>query len=110
LYGGGRMMEAGRELDKLIAEKILGWSAEKVGEIYEDWYSPSKNIGDAWQVINKLKEKGFYTDIEMESDFSYVVCVKDGYCDETISISVVSDAKTAPHAICLAALKAIEQS
>ena len=40
-------MPAGRELDALVAEKVMGWYPNAT-------WSPSTDIASAWQVINIL--------------------------------------------------------
>ena len=97
------MMKPGRELDALVAEKVMGHGSQFN-------FSPSTNIADAWLVVEKLKEH--------DKD---VICISVGWlmgADKFPDIyravvawrehrSIQADAETAPHAICLAALKAI---
>ena len=69
-------MPAGRELDALVAERVMGWDIHPVSpDPYEKelaWYSedgklqcgdeywkPSENIADAFQVVEKMKELGY---------------------------------------------------
>lgn len=69
-------MEAGPELNRLIAEKIMRWKIHNRHEAYYvdfgkenelidnvradfDW-NPSKNIWSAWEVINKLPSFGMF--------------------------------------------------
>lgn len=110
-------MQPGKELDKLIAEKVMGWSdlygdgsylvpaqGDKEQYMLREGFNPSTNIEDAWKVVEKLdllggdrrliKRRGVYeiTDISQQGH-GYRECIGSG--------------KTAPHAICLAALRAI---
>ncbi|GED18097.1 BC1872 family protein [Aneurinibacillus migulanus] len=114
-------MKAGRELDIVVAEKVMGWVVD--GDIIEnadfdeqgrctfpsgdylmnkETREPlpnySTNIADAWEVVEQLNDTESYLDIKIQS------CI-DGwfvdYCNER------TVAETAPHAICLAALKAV---
>lgn len=101
------------EIDRLIAEKVMGFTPiedsgcvigfETEGETlffsddcWSDW-SPSADIGDAWQVAEKFKERNI-----LSSAGSYYCTLKgdDGrfYAGED---------EAAPMAICLAALKSV---
>ncbi len=111
------MMKAGSELDNFIAEKVMRWhitTGEYSGKEYwndENDYSPysvndfrpSTNISVAWQVVEKIKiEHGYAVEI-LETKVRSYCTIKDF----TYDISS-ADAETAPLAICLAALKAVE--
>lgn len=120
-------MEAGRELDALIAEKVMGFIAYKVQlvappprvrtmdelqHIGEPLPHYSTNIADAWEVVEKLgRWHGFDFMIVMpdpEQTF-HLRTYEAGWYEATNDgpeRRVVSDADTAPLAICLAALKA----
>lgn len=110
-------MKPGRELDILIAEKVIG---EKVIELDECngidnlWLSKNRGyrdyvelpcysteIASAWEVVNKLILDSY--------DFNILVW-KSGVnvevgCNGDLDIEIGSD--SLPHAICLAALKAV---
>lgn len=111
-------MKPGRELDAMIAEKVMGWRdvCEKVYSNGErDWLGKhpergatfsiqrySTDANHAWSVVEKLRE--------LHPDGW--VCVLVGVGDE-IQVSVSTGAHefdatgvTLPHAICAAALKA----
>jgi hypothetical protein len=66
-------MNARRELDALVAEKVMGWANSTVGGILHVWtttekdgllfchhpidqWSPSTDIAAAWEVVEKLKD------------------------------------------------------
>lgn len=113
-------MKAGRELDALIAEKVMG-----LGQYQGKWLEPprdplspvmgtlidlphySTNIAAAWQVVEKLIES------------KKIMKIQAGHMGVWISISIPTNtlnyiktppeiySETAPHAICLAALKAV---
>jgi hypothetical protein len=108
-------MQAGRELDALIAEKVMGYVPPRPGTVGYDMKDLPRNrvphystdIAAAWQVVEKL---------------NLLSKMKDGclYFDPSLNKWVISEwsggrefaegsveADTAPHAICLAALKAI---
>lgn len=116
-------MQAGRELDELIATKVMGWRKEIVyppTELMPPYYiwvnpmdsdnclpkfNPSTNIADAWEVVEKMLEQGY----DMRLDYLYAhetyICLFDK------AIPYYSEggeyANTAPLAICLAALKTV---
>lgn len=114
-------MDAGRELDALVAEKVMGLEVkpyEKLkgsdipeyfgtlwvpsadqnrGTPYQQWlplphYSTS--IAAAWEVVEKLKDDDFHLE-------EHGTHWKAGFGPRW------RGAETAPHAICLAALEAI---
>lgn len=100
-------MKVGRELDALVAEKVMGWfdgeecwsfpwtSREHISDntiLKADWM-PSADIADAWQVVEKMGN----ADIDIRRVF-------DGYF---IHKQIESLWKITPLDICLAALSAI---
>ena len=120
-------MKAGRELDALIAEKVMGLDVHNKVNIF---YNRPKNqkhgwqniphystkIADAWLVVEKLANEGFCPALIYDDDGSWTMAF-DGIQnlpedDEPLITSFCIEAKmiadTAPLAICLAALKAIE--
>jgi len=118
-------MGAGREMDAIIAEKVMGFEMSNLslpaypkihladgitGEI-DPYYSKdcpyySTDIADAWGVVEKLGKSGFDVNIEWKgetrvySGTSEVAVIKGIYC-------VGHGVGTAPLAICRAALKAV---
>ena len=114
-------MNAGRELDALVAEKVFGWT----GGHYES-LPFSTDIAAAWEVVERLRSRG----ISSGHGFNWDLCIKVGHSDdsgwfvELFDLSSmgycgpadttirwdgvdVRNAETASHAICLAALKAV---
>jgi hypothetical protein len=121
---GEDAMKAGRELDALVAEKVLGLSVSKMATSeysYGFFYNPARaentwqrlphystNLTAAWQVVEKMAEKGWR------------VCFSDNgnthaerwdcrFFREPGTSSkdrVIAICDTAPLAICLAALRA----
>jgi len=126
-------MKAGRELDALVAEKVMGMEPTEdpwifrwrypeptrgMKIVYIDapdpsraWnlFQPSADIKAAWEIVEKLKSEGLrliltptadgyeagFLWFKPEQEFTCWTAACDGqYC------------KSAPHAICLAALKA----
>jgi hypothetical protein len=103
-------MQAGRELDALVAEKVMGWKVKHM-DVYGWMYSLpdrnrwtnvphfSSNIADAWQVVEKArKDFGFIDILPYGSGYETVV--------RTLNGDIHTKVETAPHAICLAALRA----
>lgn len=114
-------MKVGRELDALIAEKVmglvehasyagknkvsLGW--RKQGDIsfidlrkLKDY---STNIKDAWEVVEKTGLLIVY-ELHQESDSGKWLI---GYGSDGCGFTTMFEADSAPLAICLAALKSI---
>lgn len=101
-------MKPGRELDLLVAEKVMGFIARKTsaGESYfEDkegtlpgYYIPhySTQISAAWEVVEKMKEE-YLWEMAWNHALKAWTCYLNGEG---------SKSDTAPHSICLAALKA----
>lgn len=128
-------MEAGRALDALVAEKVMGarlvefardftagtfiisedsgviLAKGKIGTAYQ--FRPSTDIAAAWQVVEKLRKS--HCCLTLKSDFDYIwecYAIKDENDAEhqseiIVDYKVYAKAETAPLAICLAALKAM---
>lgn len=125
-------MEAGRELDALVAEKVMGWRWLDLnhdinkGPIVKTpgWYGqgqsavrtefhPSTSIADAWEVVARLAETGYGFDVlirppqydlvkDKKTQIAYVVeASKHG------SRLLGMAGGSAPHVICIAALKTV---
>jgi hypothetical protein len=103
-------MGAGRELDALVAEKVMGWKEPKkgsLGELFPSQFNRtlrySTDIADAWRVADKsqlFSKHGFY--LWFDGEFW---CVGD--TNGVNDCSPHTKGATAPLAICLAALKAV---
>ena len=110
-------MNAGRELDALVAEKVMGW-VWGIDDERLQYLVPagaqltrpplphySTLIADAWQVVEKI---GFMNlAFGDTSDQHPNVTVR--FWGEKAGQSCYVEADTAPEAICLAALKAVGQ-
>lgn len=117
-------MNPGRELDTLIAEKVMGilskdfeglWKMPK-RDCLGAGYHYSTDIADAWQVVEKidfflerrttddgLRERGAIWKTQ-----SGEWCALYSYVDQLKGRKLVHiNGESAPHAICLAALKAL---
>jgi hypothetical protein len=105
-------VKAGRELDALVAEKVMGWKPVQIHsatDCYDDEHGISKclefhqfstDIACAWQVVEKL-EVNFLFDIDNWNDQWKCTVLERGN-----NRSWTAREKTFPLAICLAALKA----
>lgn len=96
-------MEAGRELDAMVVEKVMGVDITS-GSHRVPFYST--DIAAAWEVVEKLKSSSFYIEFYIEFYINRWQC---HFCHETNGGVNCrrSYAPTAPLAICRAALKAI---
>jgi len=128
-------MEAGRELDALVAEKVMGWSSQADGLYWDAGnhrtrlvlgsiiakkrdemglenahgfvFAPSTNIADAWEVVRKMGMVLIENSGEAfgQPDEWNVQFV--GHDSEGEPHWVSASASTCELAICLAALKAV---
>ena len=117
-----------RELDALVAEKVMGWRLlQWIDEVAEDetwqnddgWYwdgrggdyqayewEPTTNISDAWLVVEKLINNDKRDTVEVSIMVDGTGALVNFYRESGDACPQVS-ADTAPKAICLAALKAV---
>jgi hypothetical protein len=101
----GDEMKAGIELDRLVAEHVMGWEYKWDGWItnYNIWisdFSPSTDMSDAWLVVEKIKGEDHFVNL-------YNTITKEWYCKvETTDKKKFAYAETAPLAIVKASLKA----
>lgn len=109
-----------QNINELVATHVMGWRKETVANIsellpfYDVWvegetkyvrvenFNPSTNIADAWEVVEKLSQ--FDQKYLVWHNESKVWCFV--FAGGTF-LRYSADAKTAPLAICLAALKAV---
>lgn len=111
-------LPAGPELDRLVAEKVMGWRLSSIEQpaglynlvyVYRDaWdalrkgWSPSTNIAHAMEVVTELEKSGLelglcrFIDSYWEANFS--IAERDG---------VSAKGETAQLAICRAALRCV---
>lgn len=119
-------MKPSRELDALVAEKVMGYErammiAPTGGPAQGCWVrSPDKvfwdrhdslphystEISAAWDVVEKLTDGDFSLSIERYHELYTEVFLSRKGPDEYRAPAIVAG-KTAPHAICLAALKSV---
>lgn len=111
---------AGRELDALVAEKVMGW--KRYGRRNSgtwtapggfnasagSWPTYSTDIAAAWEVVEAMQKKAWVTEVSAD-------CFVDGrpagftaHCWYDDDSRHYATADTAPLAICRAALQAME--
>lgn len=104
------LRQPGKELDALVAEKVMGWRS--MGDLWittdenimgKEW-SPSTNIEAAWMVFLKV----FCTHVA-KSSAVISWCALNGKWSMALGVEpiMVDWTDTAPHVICLAALKVV---
>ena len=94
-------MIAGKELDILITKKVMGFKkARGVCRCY------STNIAAAWTVVKYLGSLGPANEFKLGQDYEGLWhCTFKGTRDSGPFMGEEYNGDTAPHAICLAALK-----
>jgi hypothetical protein len=110
-------MEAGRELDALIAERVMGWRQTLFSNFPDQLEPPdepgkarsvphySTDIAAAWLVVEKMRLTHWVEVLV----YPELVFVRAGRLGDTHKVKVIrNEAATSPLAICLAALKALE--
>lgn len=111
-------LKPGRELDALVAEKVMGWTyghpcpegmdclhwVDEKGEV-RDYKPPqySTDISAAWEVFEK---NGYYGNVSYMG-VEYVCTLWSKWDDEGLGVDVTATGNTAPEAICKAALLAV---
>lgn len=105
-------MKPGRELDMLVAEKVMGlnnteyvkeWTQEQM-KIVQGWWPKlypnySTDIAAAWEVVEKIQCRSFELNWHLDS-YNFVRIYKAKFQTTNFVYG-----ETAAHAICLAALK-----
>lgn len=125
-------MKPGRELDAHVAESVMGWHLCKCtdwqiekwkithlytqrfgsdrtcnccGQLYINVWNPSTNIAAAWEVVEKTDLLSIYHLTNVNVGGWAIVELEGGF--ENNEDVLVGKCESAPHAICLAALKAV---
>lgn len=97
-------------IDQRIAIKIMGWAilANIPGMIEKGWdgWQPTRNIEQAWQVLEKL---GFYFKLSKIYGGTYECILYTDELDEYDAGEIFEVSETAPLAISLAALKTLDE-
>lgn len=107
-------MKPGRELDLLIANKVMGWKCTMIHSQYGDrepecHHCPrySTGIAEAWLVVEKVSGCEFslsYSDGLMAPYWR-----AEFFIDSGDGGWACAGGESAPHAICLAALEALKE-
>lgn len=110
-------MNPSRELDALVAEKVMGWKWEddrltieghykdENGEYHSSFF-PSTDIAAAWEVVEKFDRYEIVkTELPLPTGEVWKPHVVLSHWKKDSFGTAFGD--TVPHAICLAALKAI---
>ena len=110
-------MKAGRELDNLIDEKVMGGIkifVDEDGCRFEIRGYYSTRIDAAFEVAKKLREDGWFIAVAEGHSFTRAVFERDNPNHWNPEVQWVGfdasktvDGTNIPHAICLAALKAV---
>jgi hypothetical protein len=121
-------MEAGREMDALVAENVMGWKPHKVISCpfnkegclvyhYEGDWRPnwkdivpnySTDIKDAWKVVEKMDAGGYSLDITRYPNEKCRVNFHIPFSSR-LKDNVTAEGKEFPLAICRAALLAVAE-
>lgn len=95
-------MQPGIELDKLVCEKVLGLSVEQADKEARGGFMPSLRISDAWEVVEHMAKNGKPL-VRMYQGTTAPWWA--GFRGDIVDVAWPGE--TAPHAICVAALKAV---
>lgn len=125
-------MNPGKELNELVAKHVMGWTLKynaydqaprwitadgsparydnDFNSMCSDCFQPSIDIRDAWEVVEHFhKAKNLCFSISgFSGDWNCEIDSNDGrFLQNGPTIDVYANGTSAPHAICLAALKAV---
>jgi hypothetical protein len=100
-------MKAGRELDALVAEKIMGLPRALVDAMALGPMEYSTEIAAAWEVLDKLPRTMWPEVGRLNTGTWYCEICRGSEDVREITPSIRVVDSTAPHVICLAALLAI---
>jgi hypothetical protein len=119
------MMDAGRELDALVAERVMAWRRcheEPPGSGYWEGRRPenllslvldevprfSTDLVAAWQVAENMSIAGLYLTLSQHADDEWEAWFHRHISHRRYNLDQFSAlGDTAPHAICLVALTAV---
>ena len=108
------------EIDALVAERVMGWRQDTYGFwrdgpagaesfVHQEW-SPSTSIADAWEVVERMAELNFRVSLcQLTRDPHWLVRFEDAITEKTCGEFWSSSPVAAPLAICIAALRALDQ-
>lgn len=128
-------MNAGRELDALVAEKVMGWHSKQVPlsmfqphVMVDLWYTAENelisstdlinqsvkagvlphfttNISDAWRIVEHMRQNKYHIATDDRHEQDAPWWCE--FATEEYTIGSQATAETFPLAICLAALRAV---
>jgi hypothetical protein len=111
------LMNAGRELDALVAEKVMGWKVrpdrypvDATGQSQFRVPEYSTDIAAAWRVVEQMRQVGWFVQIhDHTTSWEVALGRPEWVTSDLYQARVMPSASsvTAPHAICLAALAAL---
>ena len=112
-------MEAGNELDALVATEVMGWERKDYGYTIVYWeendedvhmvelWKPSTDIADAWKVVEKMVDKYFMVDVTAVKGGQYECVITSEEPTIHNDYELYELGETAPLAICRVALLAV---
>ena len=124
-------MEAGKEMDALVAERVMGWKVDK--ESYSTWvaitdtylffplvgmtkgswgnWTPSTDISAVWQVVEKMSETWEFSLNYQDNKYKFLLWKPEWVTSNLYQARECKEgvSNTVPLAICRAALKAVER-
>ena len=107
-------LKAGRELDALVAEKVMGWTPVQIdiclnGVAHgEGLPRYSQTIKDAWQVVEKLLGHGYDLEVHYTASNGWSFTFdQPGHFGQSPRNDHDPAYDSVPYLICLAALKAV---
>ena len=99
-------MPAGRELDALVAEKVMGW--DHYPSKHEIVPAYSTDIAAAWEVVEKMRSDDWWAQIAQDNTDIWDAKLWRGEPDRWFpTMETYGNAPTAPLAICRATLKTV---
>lgn len=104
-------MQPGRELDALVAEKVMSL----YGQEKTVWPNYSTDISSAWAVVEEVRKKSRFDVLSLyspcdESDKWWAGFERKWPGRNINHMYDLESGITAPHAICLAALKSVSMT
>jgi hypothetical protein len=113
-----------RELDEAVAVKVMGWEVSPVvegspyhggsyvrqGPMWHRLFNPSTDIAEAWRVVERMRELGFWVSVEFDGIACFCAWFGWGSVDRPAGQCQTGPEcanPTAPRAICEAALAAL---
>jgi hypothetical protein len=91
-----------QEINRAIAEKVMGTTVHGMSRVIGETWNPAERIDHAWLVVDRMKESGWKFHLaDGMFGMNYLCAFYRGSHSDSLQ------ADTAPMAICLAALEAV---